>query len=76
MFISTPLVGLAANERRTKHHNKAAKGGRLFVWMGQLERLEDDIVLVGLLIAFCEFLCWVVVFVVFMLRLPLVMEMV
>ena len=44
------------------------------MWMGQLERLEDDIVLVGLLIAFCEFLCWVVVFVVFMLRLPLVME--
>ena len=46
MFISTPLVGLAANERRTKHHSKAAKGGRLFMWMGRPERIEDDIALV------------------------------
>ena len=41
------MVGLAANERSTKQHTKVAKGGWP-LWMGRLERMEDDIVFVGI----------------------------
>ena len=44
------MVGLAANERSTKQHTKVAKGGWP-LWMGRLERMEDDIVFVGIILS-------------------------